>query len=55
MFEPIYSSLIAHKKEPVIAEIISAIKEYELNQLVVQFTFQPQVKVEDVGNEAMAA
>ena len=27
MFEPICSSLIAHEKEPVIAEIISAIKE----------------------------
>lgn len=55
MFEPVRSSLIAREKEPVIADIIAAIKEYESNQLVVRFASQPQVKVEDIGNEAMAA
>jgi hypothetical protein len=54
-FEPVQSSLIAREKEPTILDIVTAIKEYKANQMVIQFTSQPQVKVEDSGNEAMAA
>ena len=36
-------------------DIVTAVKEYEANQIVVQSISQPQVKVEESGNEAMAA
>jgi hypothetical protein len=54
-FEPVRSSLIAWEKEATILEIVAAVKQFEANQIVVQSALQPQVKQEDMGNEAMAA